>query len=204
MPDDAVVPNHHRNFPGFSGVSGLIGALSMTVGRQGDARFAASLGGVGPNDVVIDIGCGPGVAVRHAADLGASCVGIDPAAVMLRVARRLTRSSAVRYLDGTAEALPVTDDSASVAWSIATVHHWNSIEAGLGEVRRVLRSGGRFVAIERLTPAGATGHASHGWTEEQAQAFSEACRERGFIDVRIEHGQRNARQQLIAVVATRP
>jgi ubiquinone/menaquinone biosynthesis C-methylase UbiE len=204
MPDDAVIPNHHRDFPAFSGFAGLLGALSMSFGRDGDARFAAGLGSVGPNDAVVDIGCGPGVAVRYAAGLGASCVGVDPAAVMLRTARRLTRSSSVQYLEGTAEALPIADASVSVAWSIATVHHWNSIDQGLGEVRRVLRSGGCFIAIERLTHAGATGHASHGWTDEQAQSFADACHEHGFIDVRIEHGQRNSRQALVAVVATCP
>lgn len=56
---------------------------------------------------------------------------------MLRVARALTRASrsdtaTVRYQDGTAEALPLPDGSATVAWSLATVHHWHDLDAGLG------------------------------------------------------------------------
>jgi ubiquinone/menaquinone biosynthesis C-methylase UbiE len=75
---------------------------------------------------------------------------------MLRVARLLTRSSDAHYVEGRAEALPAADDSASVAWPIASVHHWGDVDAGLRELRRVLTPGGRFIAIERQTSPGAT------------------------------------------------
>ena len=144
----------------------------MAFGRKGDARLAARLSGMGSGDTVVDVGCGPGVAVRYAARLGAMVTGVDPAPVMLRVARLLTRRPAmVRYIEGAAEAIPLPDDSASVVWSIATVHHWSDIDAGLREVRRLLLSGGRLVAMERRAQPGARGHASHGWTDEQASAF---------------------------------
>jgi ubiquinone/menaquinone biosynthesis C-methylase UbiE len=35
------------------------------------------------------------------------------------------------YLQGGAEALPLPDESASVVWSIASVHHWADLDAGL-------------------------------------------------------------------------
>src|SRR6185295_9426565 len=135
-------PNHHADHAPFAGVSGLIAAFGMTVGRDGDARLAAELSGVGPGDTVVDIGCGPGVAARLAASRGATVTGIDPAAVMLRVARFTTRDqSRIRYETGTAEALPVDDASATIVWSLSTVHHWPDIEAGLAETRRVLQPG---------------------------------------------------------------
>jgi ubiquinone/menaquinone biosynthesis C-methylase UbiE len=174
------VPNHHAHYPGFAGLSGVLAALSM-LGREGDARLVEELSGLGPEDTVLDIGCGPGTAVRHAARLGATATGVDPAPVMLRVARLLTRSTGrVRYLAGTAEALPVPDGSASVVWAVASVHHWTDLDAGLREARRVLRPGGRLVAVERRTHPGARGHASHGWTDEQARAFGERCLQHGF------------------------
>ncbi len=174
------VPNHHAHYPGFAGLSGVLAALSM-LGREGDARLVEELSGLGPEDTVLDIGCGPGTAVRHAARLGATATGVDPAPVMLRVARLLTRSTGrVRYLAGTAEALPVPDGSASVVWAVASVHHWTDLDAGLREARRVLRPGGRLVAVERRTHPGARGHATHGWTDEQARAFGERCLQHGF------------------------
>jgi SAM-dependent methyltransferase len=50
----------------------------------------------------------------------------------------------VRYLPGSAEALPLADDSADVVWSLATVHHWRDLDRGLAETRRVLRRPGRL------------------------------------------------------------
>jgi SAM-dependent methyltransferase len=196
-------PNHHAHFPGFAGVGGLVAALTFTVGRGDDADLAIDIAGVGPGDDVVDIGCGPGVAARRAAVRGASVVGVDPAAVMLRVARlRLRRRPAVRYVIGTAEELPLPDGSATVAWSLATVHHWNDIDRGLAEVRRVLRPAGRFLVIERRVQAGASGHASHGWTPEQADLFAERCRSAGFSDPEVErHRLRGGRRPVLSVLA---
>lgn len=206
--DVALPPNHHADHPGFPGVGGALAAVALTIGRGGDADLAVRLAGVHPGDDVVDIGCGPGVAVRRAAAGGASSVvGVDPAGVMLRTARALTRRSGpdaatVRYLAGTAEALPLPDGSATVAWSLATVHHWHDVDAGLAEVRRVLRPAGRFVVIERWTVAGASGLASHGWTDEQAQLFAARCGGAGFGGVEVGRHQ-HGRRRVLTVHATR-
>jgi ubiquinone/menaquinone biosynthesis C-methylase UbiE len=195
-------PNHHANYPGFKGATGLVAALSMAFGRKGDAQLAVRLSGMGSGDSVVDVGCGPGVAVRYSTRLGATLTGVDPAPVMLRVARLLTRSSAkVRYITGAAEQIPLPEGSASVVWSIATVHHWSDIDAGLREVHRVLLPGGRLVAIERRAEPGARGHGSHGWTDKQAAAFADRCREHGFADTRLERAM-IGRRSTVSVVAS--
>ena len=199
------VPNHHAHYPGFAGPAGFFAAASMALGGAGNARMAERLSALTAGDAVADIGCGPGTAARRAARLGASVVGIDPAPVMLRLARLLTRRSAhaVRYAEGSAEALPLPDSSVSVAWSIASVHHWADLDAGLHEVRRVLKPGGRLVAIERLTRPGATGLASHGWTPEQASAFADRCLAHGFTQARV-HRHGGGRRTKVSVTATAP
>jgi len=202
--DQPALPNHHADYPGFAGVAGIVAALSMIFGRKGDAQLAVRLSAMEPGDTVVDIGCGPGVAVRYAARLDAMVTGVDPAPVMLRVARLLTRHSAkVRYVKGAAEAVPLPEGSASVVWSIATVHHWSDIDAGLREVRRVLLPGGRLFAMERRAQRGARGHASHGWTDEQATAFADRCREHGFIDVRLE-GTTIGHRSTVSVISNSP
>jgi ubiquinone/menaquinone biosynthesis C-methylase UbiE len=185
MTTSEAVPNHHAHHLPFSGAFGVVAALSMIFGREDDARLAIELSALQPGEVVVDVGSGPGAAVRRAAHAGAVAIGIDPADVMLRTARLLTRRG-VSYRKGAAEALPVDDGSAQVVWSIATVHHWRDVDAGLREVRRVLAPAGRFVAIERKTVPGAKGHAGHGWTYDQAAALAARCDELGFADARVQ------------------
>ena len=200
----ASVPNHHAHHPGFSGVTGFLLALGMACGRAADPKVAMELAGVGADDDVVDVGCGPGAAVRRAAREARSVVGVDPAPVMLRVARALgPRSGTVRYREGAAEALPLEDGSASVLWSLASVHHWQDVDAGLDEAHRVLRPGGRLVAIERLVEAGATGLASHGWAPEQAHAFAALCTSHGFEAATVAR-HTNGRRRVLSVSATRP
>jgi ubiquinone/menaquinone biosynthesis C-methylase UbiE len=199
----ALAPNHHAHFPGFSGPSGLLLAVALSAGRDADGQLATELTATGPGDDLIDIGCGTGAAARLAATRGATAVGVDPASQMRRVGRWLTPRRNVRFLDGSAEALPVADASASVAWSLACVHHWADLDAGLTEVHRVLRPGGRFLAMERHTAPGADGLASHGWTDAQADAFADLCRAAGFEQVGVERHQAG-RKPVIAVLARRP
>lgn len=197
-------PNHHAHHHGFAGVSGLLVGLTLIPGRGGVARLAADLTAVTADDHVVDVGCGPGSAVRVAARRGATVTGIDPAAVMLTLARRLTRSGpSIRWMDGAAEALPLPDGSATVLWSISTVHHWRDLDAGLSEAFRVLAPAGRLLAIERHARPGAKGHASHGWTDAQAQAFADRCEAAGFTNAGAET-HRVGKGALLVVQAKRP
>lgn len=204
-----LVPNHHGHHPGFGGLTGLVAAVGFLVGRDDDADLAVRLTRLGPGDDVVDIGCGPGVAARRAAAAGiASVVGLDPAPVMLRVARLaglVPRPGRVRprYRVGAAESLPLPDGSASVVWSLSTVHHWPDLDAGIAEVARVLRPGGRLLAIEHRSEPGATGIASHGWTPDQADRFGERLDAAGFTDIRVELHEVGHRPP-VSVLAVRP
>jgi len=191
-------PNHHADHPGFKGVLGYLGAFSMLAGRSGDARLVADMAHLGTDappagtvgePCVLDLGCGPGTAVRMAARLGANAIGVDPSAPMINTARILTRlrtpTSSVRWILGGAEQLELADESVSVCWSLASVHHWPDLQGALSEIRRVLRPGGSFIALERLTDPGASGLASHGWTDDQAHQFAQMMTDHGFSDATV-------------------
>ena len=64
----------------------------------------------------------------------------------------------------------------------------------------MLRPSGRLLAIERRVEPGASGHASHGWSEDQAERFAEQCRVAGFTHVEIGH-HRASRRQVLTVRA---
>lgn len=186
MSEHPIVVNHHADHPGFSGLTGTLYGVAFLLAGRRNARRANQIAEVGADDHVVDIGCGPGNAARLAARRGAQVTGIDPAPAMLRVARAVTRATmGVVWTEGSAEAIPVPDASATVVWSLATVHHWRDVGQGLSEVLRVLRTGGRLLAIERRSPPDATGIAGHGWTAEQAESFAVQCRRAGLVDVTV-------------------
>jgi SAM-dependent methyltransferase len=200
---DLMVPNHHAAHGGFSGPTGLIAAIKFLFGRDDAAQLAIALAALRSGDRLVDIGCGPGVAAHRACELGAEVIGVDPATVMLRVARTRWRGdSGVSWRIGTAESLPVDDEWAQVVWSLATVHHWADIDAALTEVRRVIAPGGRLVVLERrIDDTNADGVASHGWTIEQSESFGEHCRRHGFVDVVT--GSHVGDREILHVVAHR-
>jgi ubiquinone/menaquinone biosynthesis C-methylase UbiE len=186
--DDSPLPvvNHHADHEGFGGVSGLVIALGMLSMGRGNARLAVDLASVSDADRVVDIGCGPGNAARAAAERGARVIGVDPSPMMLRLACAATRGQLnITWSPGGAEALPVEDGWATVTWSLKTVHHWKDVTAGLAELRRVLAQSGRLLVMERRVQPGATGLASHGWTEQQAESFAAQCSKAGFAGLRV-------------------
>jgi ubiquinone/menaquinone biosynthesis C-methylase UbiE len=201
-PGQAV--NHHADHPGFGGLTGFFVGLVMLIAGRGRARLPVDLAAPSDADRVVDIGCGPGSSARMAAHRGARVIGVDPSPLMLRLARTFARElPALSWSPGAVEALPVPDGWATVVWSVATVHHWRDVTAGLAEVRRVLAAGGKFLAIERRVRADATGLASHGWTDYQVQSFANQCRTADFQSVRI-HRRTRGRHVVWVVQAERP
>lgn len=195
---DDLPPNHHADYRQFCGLFGYVGALTMIAGRSNDAELVAGLAGVDSGGRVLDIGCGPGTAVRMAARRGATVTGVDPSAPMLRTARLLTSvrrpKGSVAWVEAGAEGMPLPDDSFSVCWSLASVHHWPDLEGGLDEVGRVLEPGGKFIALERRSEPGATGNASHGWTPQQAETFAAMLTARGYTDAAVTNHDLGKRQ----------
>jgi ubiquinone/menaquinone biosynthesis C-methylase UbiE len=197
-------PNHHGDHPGFSGITGFLAGLTMVLGRRRVGRLACDLAAVTAHDHVVDVGCGPGAAAREAARRGAEVTGVDPASVMLAMARRLTVGDlSVTWTEGAAEHLPLPDGVATVVWSLATVHHWPRLDEGLAEARRVLKPGGRLLAIERQARPGAKGLASHGWIPDQADGFADRCRDAGFSEATVAR-HKPGRVPQLSVLAIRP
>jgi ubiquinone/menaquinone biosynthesis C-methylase UbiE len=182
----------------------LLTAVSMTAGRGPAARTVAGLAGLTGQDRLVDIGCGPGTAVRTAARQCASATGVDPAPEMLRLGRWITARqhlANVTFRAGSAEALPLPDASATLAWALSSVHHWPDRAAALAEARRVLAPGGRILLAERLVKPGARGHAAHGLTRDQAGQLAADLEAAGFTGVSCQARQAGRRTLLIVTGA---
>ena len=104
--------------------------------------------------VVIDIGCGTGAALRHAASkmTKGRFVGVDPVPRMVEIANEQTENHTaqekIEYRVGSAESLPVDDDIANYVLAFDTIDHWQDVEKGLLEVRRVIKASGVFTIVK--------------------------------------------------------
>lgn len=101
---------------------------------------------------VLDIGCGTAAALRHIGTRVARLIGVDPVPRMVQIAAaRLAGHPAAGRIElrvGPAEQLPVEDDAVDVVLAFDSYDHWQDQGAGLVEVRRVLKAGGRFIVVK--------------------------------------------------------
>ena len=173
----------------FGAPSGLRGWLAahLVARLTADAnRWMVDCLEVGRHDRVLDVGCGPGLAVAYAASAGAEqVVGVDASATMVRLARRRNRAAVdqgrveVRRAD--ALGLPFTDGAFTRAGSLNSLQFWASPDAGLAELHRVLVPGGR-VAVVLMARSNEPVAGPVPWVEETVDALRAA----GFGGVDVE------------------
>ncbi|MEO0605480.1 MAG: class I SAM-dependent methyltransferase [Myxococcota bacterium] len=108
--------------------------------------------------VVLDVGCGTGAALRRAAERLTSgrLIGVDPVPRMLEIARERAGDVTLDLREGSANALPLEDQSCDVVLAFDSMDHWDDVAEGLAEIRRVMRPGGRVLIVKDLGMPAAT------------------------------------------------
>jgi ubiquinone/menaquinone biosynthesis C-methylase UbiE len=142
--------------------------FTRAVGVRGLHRRAVGLAGIGPDQTVLDVGCGTGnlsLAVL-AAQPCARVTGLDPDADALRRAARKARRQglALTLVQGYADRLPAEDASLDHVVSSLALHHVDD-EGRVGFARdalRSLRSRGSVTIVDFGGPAADDGEAGHG------------------------------------------
>lgn len=103
-----------------------------------------------PGDHVLDLAAGTGTSSQPFADLGAHVVPCDFSVGMLRVGKQAR--PALPFTAGDATRLPFDDDSFDSATISFGLRNVVDPDAGLAEIRRVVRPGGRLVVCEFSSP----------------------------------------------------
>lgn len=152
-----------RAFGRPQGLLGQMGGALMARGNRDCAAWVVARLEIEAADTVLEVGFGPGVGIALAAAAAPAgrVAGIDPSREMLAQAKRRNdaaiRAGRVDLHLGTADALPFADGSFAKAFAINSLQVWPDPLAGLREMRRVLRRGGR-VALGFTPPSGQKKH----------------------------------------------
>lgn len=93
---------------------------------------------------VLEVGPGQGeLSERMARDLGAAVVAVDQSQRMVE----LTRSRGIEAIVGDVQELPFEDGSFDAAVAAWMLYHVPDVDRAIAELHRVLRPGGRLVAV---------------------------------------------------------
>jgi SAM-dependent methyltransferase len=142
-----------RQVPGgiLVGDASLYDAMShrLLLGSLFD-RVATDVATVAPaGGGVLDVGCGPGRLAVALAERGLAVTGLDLDPAMVERARSnaaratLAADLVPTFTVGDVASLPFPDASFDAVVSTLSMHHWDDATAGLTEIARVLRPGGR-------------------------------------------------------------
>jgi len=98
---------------------------------------------------VLDVGCGNGFVLSRYAAHGARVTGVDltQAGVSLSERRFALAGLQGSFRTANAEELPFPDASFDLVTSMGVLHHTPRPEAGISEIYRVLRPGGRIIVM---------------------------------------------------------
>ena len=176
--------------------------------------------GIGPGRAVLDLAAGTGKLTRLLVPTGAEVVAVEPVEQMrAALARALPEATA---LAGTAEDLPLPDDSVDAVVA-GSAFHWFRGDEALEEIHRVLRPGGslgllwnvrdesvrwvaELTAIMEPYRGAAPGYRSGAWQDAFARtALFTPLRREGFGHVhRLEPEAVVARVASVSFVAALP
>lgn len=112
-------------------------------------HYLASMAVIKDMDV-LEVGSGRGGGARHIATKFSpkSYIGMDIAESAVDLANKIHVAPNLKFIQGSAEAIPLPDSSIDVVINVESSHAYGSVDNFLKEVKRVLRPGGCFLMVD--------------------------------------------------------
>ncbi|HVG31362.1 MAG TPA: class I SAM-dependent methyltransferase [Pyrinomonadaceae bacterium] len=146
-----------RDAPRYDRLAATYDRAMRPLERRLVARLRArAFAEVGEVARLVEVGAGTGANFAHY-PRGAAGACVELSAEMLKVARGKARPAGFRLVQARAEALPFADATFDAAVATLVFCSVESPAASFGELRRVVRAGGRVVLVEHVRPRGALG-----------------------------------------------
>ena len=145
LPDFRAAPNQGGNVA-------LYEVENRAVDPEGHVLAAMRAMAPWAGRTLLDLGCGSGYGLSRYAEEAAEVIGAEPDPRLLPLAA--ARDPRARVLRGSAEHLPLDDQSVDVVHARFAYFFPPGCDAGLAEVMRVLRPGGALVVVGNDLRAG--------------------------------------------------
>jgi ubiquinone/menaquinone biosynthesis C-methylase UbiE len=99
---------------------------------------------------VLEVGSGRGGGANYLAEAfaPASYTGLDLAQSAVDLANTIHRQPNLKFIQGSAESLPLPDESVDVVINVESCHSYGSVDNFLKEVTRVLKPGGHLLLVD--------------------------------------------------------
>jgi SAM-dependent methyltransferase len=126
-------------------------ATAPAIRSQEALELIVRMADAGPEDIALDVACGPGLLACAFARVVRHATGIDITPAMLEQARKTQEEQGlenVAWEQGDVLALPFPDAHFSIVSSRFAFHHLLDPLAALREMKRVCKSGGRIVVAD--------------------------------------------------------
>jgi ubiquinone/menaquinone biosynthesis C-methylase UbiE len=124
--------------------------------RVAEAESLARLVAAGPEDVAVDLACGPGtLALRFGKHVRWMCAYDLTPAILLRARQKAAHEGLLQKLGfaiGDAQTLPFADGSLDLAVTSYSLHHISDPARVIREMARVVKRGGRVGLIDIIVP----------------------------------------------------
>ena len=177
----------------FGRPTGLVGRLAGFVmatrpsNRERNRRTVELLD-IRPDDRVLEVGYGPGLAIRWATEraVHGKVVGIDHSALMRRLAARRNaraiEAGRVELHVASLDAMPTFGAPFDKVFAVNVYMFWPDPVGALARLASVMKPGGTIALTFQPRRRGATNED----TRRGAERIAESLRAAGFLDVRVE------------------
>jgi SAM-dependent methyltransferase len=177
----------------FKHPSGVLGRLAgwIMAHRESNLRrnaWVVSLLDIEPHHTVLELGCGPGIALGHAANLATKgrVVGVDHSELMVHAAAKRNASAVaagrVEVIHGTAETAADLNERFDRMFAVNVAQFWDAPDKTLRALRAVITPGGMIGIAFQPRNKGASDEDARRGAERNQQLLVDA----GFGDVRVE------------------
>lgn len=108
------------------------------------------------SSIILDIGCGGGKTINRLSSIAkkGKVIGIDYSKDCVEWSKKfnseLISEGKIKVYNASVEDLPFEDNKFDIITAVETIYFWPDLLNSLNEVRRVLKSGGKFVVINEM------------------------------------------------------